>query len=67
MSTSVGGTLTGRGGNFVIIDDPMKAQDTFLRISAGDRLGMVRTHSSLPARQQGGGLNCGGDAAASCR
>ena len=23
MSTSVGGTLTGRGGNFVIIDDPM--------------------------------------------
>jgi len=29
MSTSVGGTLTGRGGNFVIIDDPMKAQDTF--------------------------------------
>jgi predicted phage terminase large subunit-like protein len=29
MSTSVGGTLTGRGGNIVIIDDPMKAQDTF--------------------------------------
>jgi predicted phage terminase large subunit-like protein len=29
LSTSVGGTLTGRGGNFVIIDDPMKAQDTF--------------------------------------
>ncbi len=28
LSTSVGGTLTGRGGNFVIIDDPMKAQDT---------------------------------------
>jgi hypothetical protein len=29
LSASVGGTLTGRGGNFVIIDDPMKAQDTF--------------------------------------
>ena len=29
LSTSVGGTLTGRGGNFVIIDDPMKAQDAF--------------------------------------
>ena len=29
MATSVGGTLTGRGGNCVIIDDPMKAQDAF--------------------------------------
>ena len=27
MATSVGGTLTGRGGNFVIIDDPIKPQD----------------------------------------
>lgn len=24
LSTSVGGTLTGRGGNYIIIDDPMK-------------------------------------------
>jgi len=24
-STSVGGTLTGRGGNMLIIDDPIKA------------------------------------------
>ena len=27
LATSVGGTLTGRGGGFVIIDDPIKAQD----------------------------------------
>ena len=27
LATSVGGTLTGRGGNVIIIDDPMKAQD----------------------------------------
>ncbi len=27
LSTSVGGTLTGRGGNFIVIDDPMKPQD----------------------------------------
>lgn len=27
FSTSVGGTMTGRGGNFVIIDDPIKPQD----------------------------------------
>ncbi|MHA1559285.1 MAG: phage terminase large subunit [Alphaproteobacteria bacterium] len=26
-STSLGGTLTGRGGNFLIVDDPMKPQD----------------------------------------
>ena len=25
LSTSVGGTLTGRGGNLIIIDDPLKA------------------------------------------
>ena len=28
-STSVGGTLTGRGGNILIIDDPLKSDDAF--------------------------------------
>ena len=27
LGTSVGGTLTGRGGNFIIIDDPMKPSE----------------------------------------
>lgn len=27
LSTSIGGTLTGRGGSFIIIDDPLKPQD----------------------------------------
>jgi hypothetical protein len=27
LATSVGGTLTGRGGNLLIIDDPLKPQD----------------------------------------
>jgi predicted phage terminase large subunit-like protein len=27
LSTSVGGVLTGRGGNFLIIDDPLKPED----------------------------------------
>jgi hypothetical protein len=27
FSTSVGGVLTGRGGNFIIVDDPMKPED----------------------------------------
>jgi hypothetical protein len=29
LATSIEGTLTGRGGNFVIIDDPMKPQDAY--------------------------------------
>ena len=29
LATSVGGTLTGRGGNFIIIDDPLKPSDAF--------------------------------------
>src|SRR5205085_3949342 len=34
LATSVGGTLTGRGGNLIIIDDPMKPQDAY---SAAER------------------------------
>jgi len=33
-STSVGGTLTGRGGNFIIIDDPLKPDDTMSDVKA---------------------------------
>ncbi len=29
LATSVGGTLTGKGGDFVIVDDPIKAEDAF--------------------------------------
>jgi predicted phage terminase large subunit-like protein len=29
LATSCGGTLTGRGGNLIIIDDPMKPQDAY--------------------------------------
>lgn len=29
LATSVGGTLTGRGGDLIIIDDPIKAQDAY--------------------------------------
>jgi predicted phage terminase large subunit-like protein len=37
LATSVGGTLTGRGGNLLIIDDPMKPQDAHSQ-SARDNL-----------------------------
>jgi predicted phage terminase large subunit-like protein len=33
LSASVGGTLTGRGGNVVIIDDPMKPQDAYSEVA----------------------------------
>jgi predicted phage terminase large subunit-like protein len=33
LSTSVGGTLTGRGGNYIIIDDPMKAVDAHSEVA----------------------------------
>jgi predicted phage terminase large subunit-like protein len=32
LSTSVGGTLTGRGGHYVIIDDPIKAGDAYSEV-----------------------------------
>jgi hypothetical protein len=32
LATSVGGTLTGRGGNVIIIDDPNKPQDASFRL-----------------------------------
>ena len=41
LSTSVGGTLTGRGGDFIIIDDPIKPQDALsavVRVKAQDWL-----------------------------
>src|SRR6188474_1520130 len=37
LATSVGGTLTGRGGNLLIIDDPLKPQDAHSQ-SARDSL-----------------------------
>ncbi len=33
LATSVGGTLTGRGGNFIIVDDPLKADDAFSEVA----------------------------------
>ncbi len=33
LATSVGGTLTGRGGNFILIDDPKKPQDASSQVA----------------------------------
>jgi predicted phage terminase large subunit-like protein len=33
LATSVGGTLTGRGGGFLIVDDPIKASDAYSQVA----------------------------------
>jgi predicted phage terminase large subunit-like protein len=43
FSTSVGGTLTGRGGNFILIDDPMNPQQAF---SEAERQNVLRFYRS---------------------
>jgi len=46
-ATSVGGTLTGRGGNLLIIDDPMKPQDAHSE-SARENLKQWYANTLLP-------------------
>jgi predicted phage terminase large subunit-like protein len=46
MATSVGGVLTGRGGNFIIIDDPLKP-DEALSESQRDKVNEWYSHSLL--------------------
>lgn len=43
LATSVGGTLTGRGGNFIIIDDPIKPSEA---MSIATRRGVKEWYSS---------------------
>jgi len=43
LSTSVGGTLTGRGGNLIIIDDPIKPADAMSEASRERVLDWYRT------------------------
>jgi hypothetical protein len=41
LATSIGGTLTGRSGNFIIVDDPLRPEDTMSeakRASANERV-----------------------------
>jgi predicted phage terminase large subunit-like protein len=47
LATSVGGVLTGRGGNLLIIDDPMKPQDAHSQ-SARDNLMQWYANTLLP-------------------
>lgn len=41
FSTTVGGSLTGFGGNFIIIDDPIKAQDALSEVKRNNNIDWV--------------------------
>ena len=43
LATSVGGTLTGRGGNIIIIDDPLKAGDAYSEAARNSCLEWYKT------------------------
>jgi hypothetical protein len=58
LAVSVQGTLTGRGGDLIIIDDPIKPHR---------RQPMVPEHPLEPPGQQGQGPNRDRDAARACR
>ena len=42
FGTSVGGTLTGRGGNFIIIDDPMKPEEAMSKSERDRAIGWFK-------------------------
>src|SRR6266516_207827 len=54
LATSIGGTLTGRGGNLIVIDDPLKPQDAYseaARENAKQWLCVPKTSSVLIRRE----------------
>ena len=48
MSTSVGGVLTGRGADFIILDDPQKPDEAMSDTKRKKREGMVRQLAPQP-------------------
>ena len=52
LATSVGGTLTGRGGDLIIIDDPPEARRRLFGGQAQCGQRMVQEHLVVPPRRQ---------------
>ena len=52
LATSVGGTLTGRGGKFLIIDDPLKPQDAQSELARRIAQAVVFQHAALAPGSQ---------------
>ena len=51
LAVSVNGTLTGRGGDLIIIDDPIKPDDAIVRAAAEGREQLVSQHPPQPVGQ----------------
>ena len=51
FGTSVGGTLTGRGGNVILIDDPMKPDDAMSKCERDADSELVQGHALNSARR----------------
>ena len=63
VALSVGGSITGRGADFIIIDDPLKAEDGASETARKRVIDWY--HGTLnPAQRQGAGGHHPGDAAA---
>ena len=52
LATSVGGTLTGRGGDIIVIDDPLKPDDALSETKAIRSQSMVHEYAVVPPRRQ---------------
>jgi hypothetical protein len=64
IATSVGGVLTGRGGDIIIIDDPLKPEEALSEAHRAGRQRMVRPHALQPAQRQAAGSDCANHAPA---
>jgi len=51
-ATSVGDTLTGRGGNFLIVDDPIKSDEVMSEAERTQGQPLLRQLTLLSAEQQ---------------
>ena len=52
LATSVGGVITGRGADFIIIDDPLKPAEALVGIAPQVRQRLVRQLALQPAQRQ---------------
>ena len=51
LATSVGGVLTGRGADIIIIDDPLKPEEALSQAQRRGGQRMVRPHPLQPAQR----------------
>ena len=55
LATSVGGVLTGRGADVLIVDDPLKPEEAVSKTRARARQSLVRQHALQPPQRQARG------------